>query len=446
MPTFSDKYINLEIERIIILVEDYLNILDSYEYYSEHPKNFIKILKSFLNNHIKTYKVDIPDKPHFRIELLHFLKRYFIPILRYLQRAQTRHIPWSLVSNLEEIIKQLKIIDKELIIIIRPQWHWGYSIHVKQDLVSFLVKNMGDVSDKKTSLENNKNVYIISFPFVEKTNFLLHTMFGHEIGHFFYEEYEKVNFTDKWANEQINIITKKFSKELGELSEAIKHGKKVVDIYKGFVSETIPDIIGYKIFGPSMLFALYYLRYWINDVSVPEKKGNTYPPLKFRIRVLYELFKKDIEKIKSPNPKNELIDFGKEVGRYLKDTDDLQQFRIDSKIQEAYSMFLKQKNNIIKYASSKINSLTYNIDLNKIDFLMHRLENAIPPNEYKNKPTELGDIFLAGWVYYYKEIKYNRELNNVQNYIGHYEVLNKLLFSAANLSFVHRKYNRNGNS
>lgn len=428
----QDNYLNLEIKRTLSNIENYINKLESNEYYSKNNEIYLAIHKKFINCLIR----NLDKIPTFLYqELLKHLNYVFIPILRYIQRSQTKDIPWSLIPNIEKIINDL--LGNNFIILVRPKWHWDYSVIV-HDRSSYLKNIVLFFTKNKNLLKIKEKTHVISFPFLEKTNFLLHTIFGHEIGHFFQQIYFTKYLTKNWREKKINKLLELLKKE--QETERPYKVEEIMNIYQGMVREILPDIIGYFLLGPSMLFVLYYFSYWNDDICKPNTENNYYPPLKYRIRILQELLDNDM---KGSTKKEKLfLKFNTEIKSYLKDQSDLSLLNSHNLFKYAFDMFENEENksNIINFCKKILKNRIYNFDAVKIEKLIKdRIKKTIPPNEYKKKPVELGDIFLSGWIYYYDLLK-EKETLKKDEYVNKHVNLDRLLLKASNSIYIHSYY------
>ena len=258
------KFLEYELSRTLCSLERLLEKLEANEYYSDHSKTFLFILKNFtqtLRNHFS----NVPPSMH-RL-LLSLLNFHLIPLVRYVQRSETKEIHWSLIPSLEQIIK--KSLGDSYIVVIRPQWHWNYSV-LTSDISIFLRNIVKNFLGDEDLLPIDKKIHVISFPLLEKTNFLLHTILGHEIGHFYQEDYFTKKLDDDWKVKTTNELITKLS-ESEHISDfdknqppqqLISQAKEILEIYKGMVREILPDLIGYILLGPSIVFALYNFSLW----------------------------------------------------------------------------------------------------------------------------------------------------------------------------------------
>ena len=111
--------------------------------------------------------------------------------LRFVDRATTRQTPWSLIRPLEKVGES---IHSGCCFVIRPQWSYNYSIGelvpiYRTSFSTWLPKDLLEEALKLSPDASVKRLYIMGFPYVERLNVLMHTLFGHEIGHPIEKEY-----------------------------------------------------------------------------------------------------------------------------------------------------------------------------------------------------------------------------------------------------------------
>lgn len=183
------------------------------------------------------------------------------------------------------------------LLLFRPQWQFNFSV-ITEDFISYL-KEILMIFLPANEIEINKKIqmkrYIFfSFPFLEKTNVLLNSIIGHEIGHFYHKHWEE----DKYPE-----IKNKHNKELREYYEEINPNDFFIaydktheglEMLSGMYREIISDIYGYFLFGPSIIFSLYDISTFETRPILPSEKNGYYPMTKYRIRILMKyLFKED---------------------------------------------------------------------------------------------------------------------------------------------------------
>lgn len=432
-----NDFLHDEIKRSLSRIQNYIVRLESNDYYSNNSYNFLATLKKFISL-VDNNLHEIPEI--FYKKLLIFLNHEFVPMLRYVERSQTKHIPWSLIPNLDKIIHEL--LGEKFFIILRPQWHWNYTVLVA-DLNEILKQRASSFSGGKILFSEENKYHIITFPVLEKTNFLLHTVLGHEIGHFFQHQY----FLSNLNRTKINILTNEITDQLRnehpelDLPTCLDYSNDIITIYQGMIREIIPDLVGYYLFGPAMLFSLYFFSLWHPDTNIPSINNDYYPPLKYRIRVIYDLFYKDefgnIVKNET-NFNKTLIHFNSDLVEYLRNDQDVRLFESDLKYKKAFDLVGNEKLKIKSFLSDhkELNQKKYKVDDTIINELFDRIEKRIPPNEINNQPVLFADIFLSGWVYYLDLIKNGK----VEDYSEKFHLLSKLLLKASNLIYIHSHF------
>jgi len=437
----KDRFLKIEIFRVLSKIQHYIKKLEAKEYYSKNNIVCLNIHKQFIN---ALYDNVNEIKPKFYEQLLRYINYEYIQQLRYIQRSQTKEVPWSIIPNFEKIINNL--LGDNYIFILRPQWKWNYKIITEHPSTSFN-KIFYDLTKCKDKLRIEEETLVISFPVIEKTNFLFHTIIGHEIGHLFQKIYFKKFLTKEWEKETINkylllkLIRDEFVnvEQIDHYSDKLEH---IISIYKGLVKEILPDIIGYFLLGPSMLFALYFFAKWnIDNVKPLPKRGNHYPPLKYRIRVLYDLFKESCKENQSKDfslPEDFLV----EIEDYLSDDADILIFRAFI-YNYAYQLFTKYEYNIqhiINFSKEMLGDEIYRLDYGKLKYLINeRIKKQIPPNEIDGNPVRLGDIFVSGWMYFYEKLIKEGEVD-IERFIKEQIILDRLLLKASNLIYIHSYY------
>ena len=196
----QSRFLRQELQRTVINLDRLFKKLDAQEYYSANSKKFLETLKEFSRVLQDNFDL-IPPQNH--ADMLTLLNHKVIPLVRYVQRSETKEVPWSLIPNFEEIVK--KSLGDNYVIIIRPQWHWNYAV-LMTNVTSFLKAIVEEYLGDPDLLLLDDRIHVISFPMLEKTNFLLHTVFGHELGHFYQQKYFSANLTDAWYRQTVNKL------------------------------------------------------------------------------------------------------------------------------------------------------------------------------------------------------------------------------------------------
>ncbi|HEX7401342.1 MAG TPA: hypothetical protein VF369_04100, partial [candidate division Zixibacteria bacterium] len=227
--------------------------------------------------------------------------------LRYIDATRLRRNPTGMIKPWELLIKKY---NKDVNIIIRPQWKYNYSYYniIKE------FENINDIIGDNKSIEDLSKIGsyfpILSFAGLERDNVLLHIILAHEIGHLI-DEMEQFSLIDKYSDEIIRVLdTTEVSEKLKKLYDLsvnimktsedkskqsvpevsynlfIEHEaksqaqKELVDKICTWLEEITADIIAIRIIGPSFIFALFQ-----TDLAHVSKKGpvGDYPPPQIRM-------------------------------------------------------------------------------------------------------------------------------------------------------------------
>ena len=107
----------------IRIISKYLSELKSNQFYNEASIYAIESYIKFFSFITKNFK-DIDESNYQKLYLS--INQYVIPNLRYIERSSTSNVPWSLISNLDKILKT-EFGDKYFLLY-RPQWRFNYSV------------------------------------------------------------------------------------------------------------------------------------------------------------------------------------------------------------------------------------------------------------------------------------------------------------------------------
>jgi hypothetical protein len=369
-----------------------------------------------------------------------------MPRIRFIQRAKTRNIPWSLVANLDELLKN-EFGDK-CFLLYRPQWNFNYSVftedinsYLKKILISFYPED----EDNIERLFSDDKIHIFSFPFLEKNNVLLNSILGHEIGHFYHRTWEQDTYKKKYEEHNIILTQYYYEQYKNELYKAYDETEEGLEILKGLYREVIPDFYGYCLFGPSIVFSLFDISAFETKQTLPAKSNGYYPMTKYRIRLLVKYFlEKDrhgLEKLRSEGSKCSLF-LDKRIDaiyRYLEKKDDITLFAAKRKKEQ--ELFEGSLNEIVENMESKTKGKY--IKYENIGRLFDLLERNIPINELDGEPVNIMEIIFSGWIYFEK---INEESANADDYILNYQILMRLLLKSLHSSYTHKMYLKAGKS
>jgi hypothetical protein len=283
--------------RRIIGLADFIQELGKYDYYNKASniaiQDYDKFVQYFKDN------IDKIDAIHYD-KLYRLINSHIIPNIRYIQRTETKNIPWSLISNLDEILKNE--LGNDCWLLFRPQWHFNYSV-ITEDLVTYLRNILCIFFPDDNGINNifsNEKIHIFSFPFLEKTNVLLNSIIGHEIGHFYHRKWEQSDDYTKIKENHNKILKKYYDGLLPEdLIKPYENTEEGMNIINGMYREIISDIYGYFLFGPSVIFALLELSEFEVKQIMPSKENRYYPSNKYRIKILVDTLLKNDKGVNS---------------------------------------------------------------------------------------------------------------------------------------------------
>lgn len=424
-----------ELFRKIIGIDNYLEKIKSYDYFNSTSyvaiENY-KIFISFLNDNYKEI-----DESTYQT-LYSIINVELIPTLRYIERSSTPNVPWSLIPNLDKILKNE--FGEDYLLLFRPQWRFNYSV-ITNDVIEFLesilVMIFPQKKDKIDKIFTQKKIHIFSFPYFEKTNVLLNSIIGHEIGHFYHNKWKTSNNADAIFQKAEFVLAefyrKKFPKDMFASYEKTDEGIKII---KGMYREILSDIFGYMIFGPSIVFSLYYISSLEDKLFLPSQDTNYYPLLKYRIRILFENFvkiDKNINDLLSVDSEcsSYLKIFLQEIDNYLSEQNDLILLK---NIEQEIKLFEESIPHLIKYSKAEISQMYFNTELTSK--LFDKLDDHFPINELDGLPINMSSIIFVGWIYYFK---ISRE-SDYKAFVLNYQILMRLLLKSLFSSHVHNEY------
>ncbi len=419
----------------IVNIKKFVESLNSIQFYNEASYLAIDGYKRFFTFIYDNF--DYLEKSNYQTLYLR-INQFIVPNLRFIERSTTNNVPWSLISNLDKVLK--KEFGNDYYLLYRPQWRFNYSV-LTTDLIDFLknfLKLFFPLQVKEIDgLFDDKKIHIFSFPYLEKSNVLLNSIIGHEIGHFHHNNWKETSGAKRIVRNHTTELTKYYNDlyptELFKSYESTEEGLKILS---GMYREIISDIYGYYIFGPSMIFSLYYLSSLETKMNIPSVKTNYYPITKYRIRILMDYFFYEDPKLNKLRLKED--DFNtnfnlyiKEIEDYLKVEDDLNLLKTKKKEIDLFEDSIAE---LIKYFENQVNHNKF--EAKNPSELFRKLENYIPINEFENEPIDIASIIFIGWIYHYKiDNKYTRD-----EYYHENRTLMKLLMKSLFSTYVHQEY------
>lgn len=224
-------------------------------------------------------------------------------------------------------------------------------------------------------------------------------------------------------------------KDPNDLFLPFQKTEKGLLVLKGMYREIISDLVGYLLFGPSMLYALFYISNLEADIVKPVEENDYYPPLKYRIRILKQIVDNDEEVLKLLNSESHSVlkikDLHMSIDEYLSNQKDLQVLN-DFLIERNF--FEDSVSKLLSYLEERI--IQARISYEHIIDLDSLLDNHIPINELERKPVELNKIILVGWYYYFRLLD-NRDKDE---YVKQFQQSMRLLLKTVYSSYVQHNF------
>lgn len=268
-------------EKEIIRIETYKKLLLlRKQYYGLPHGDFLcdggEYIWSLQVNIIKKIieRFDIYSYRH--LQLINTLFSFFEKICGYLNDSKTKNVPWSIIPSLEDLFTKIKPNTK---FVICPLWETNYKIYnrniievIDQTLLS--VPNLiFDPSDDFVDIKNKflsdypAGIYFVFYPRTERLSVLHFPLLGHEIGHIYSLTWINDNFRRMIEESDIErLLRKEINSDIPAIVQSetlfidnlIENQLLVIyDMYTNILAETISDIVGTFIFGPSTLFSSY---------------------------------------------------------------------------------------------------------------------------------------------------------------------------------------------
>ena len=380
--------------------------------------------------------------------------------LRYVERARVTVTPWSIVQVAENLFR--KVAGQDSHFIIRPNWAYNYSLI--GDFWKFYRDSLScwpwfPLSQLKEHLkfDDQKTIYCISFPRIERNNCLLHANWGHEVGHILAARWVDSEFNTAWSAAEPDIQNRieEVIRKIPPPVEPLLKDLMIKDIVakrtqttmsvarRGFI-ELLCDLVGAHLFGPSVLASsMEYSALFTMDVSPLESEY--YPPWRYRIRKIVEFCKPDLDGHAGTGyPSDAMLPFiewlkvGEQLASVKKDEAILESNIVTA---EAYKFIQSNWDDAAKKIISMLQGeLTNPYRLHQrhviVDKLIGRLKDGIPPNEadiLSDQPALLQDILCAAWAH--KIYGITQDSNWGTN--NEYDLLYRLVLKACESSFIH---------
>lgn len=344
--------------------------------------------------------------------------------LRFIDRSTTKKTPWSLIGPLERLGRS---IHPNAQFIIRPQWIFNYSICDYLDFYRQSFANVLDEEDLRQALTlegkiDASSLYVITFPYLERLNILLHTLIGHELGHpiekAFFREADDPQALTKIKEIVISEVKSVVSdpNDLFEVESKIDSMfRKAHKMRERALAEIACDLVCVNIFGPAAIFALE--EFAKNEaLDVYDFRGNSrfYPPWRFRLRCALSVFPKDwidgyVENIGvREEVKLILVKKWENIIQVVEDQSDIDLLSKDISSKIAYDSVAESLPKLKTYVNQRLAPLGYGLleaTSGVHQSLLERLEHGIPPDAKVDpsgteEPSDLVSIINTSWIRY----------------------------------------------
>ena len=323
--------------------------------------------------------------------------------------------------------------------------------------------------EKRASLldkDHNSNIWCFCLSSVDENNITTFANIAHEIGHIIFkkEKDDILIIRDQVLQEKID--TKFTNRALKLLNEYPKEKRLYINsvstqLLFSLIEETCADVVGSILLGPTFLLSLNEFTWdvigrkseniWFIEL---EKERLNYPSIAFRKKCIkslinYDSFLKGMKEISSLNKIDEMIDKylkseTTETDRFLIKYDEELEKYLNNFMSEISDAFLLFAHRVYDYIINKYKKEIEEPDYSKIDDLIKRLSNKIPPN-IVNDGTLLGqtanysEILLSSYlskIYTF----YRSDGMNLEEKIKDLSIINKLTTKAIECTYMQNEY------
>lgn len=188
-------------------------------------------------------------------------------LLEYISHADSQYVPAAIVEPLEALVK--KHVPGATIIV-RFTWDFNYYF---QDITVFLRETPKYLPSLAKSVQQLPEFLpVFSFPITAKEDTLLHTVFGHEIGHF-------IGRVNK-IQDKVPILIDQAQLSLLPPS----YHAQMLRTIQSWYSELVADLLGARLFGPACLLA--FSQVILHALNEP---GPSHPMPAMRLQLMLSL-------------------------------------------------------------------------------------------------------------------------------------------------------------
>lgn len=224
--------------------------------------------------------------------------RNLAPYLRYIDGARLEHNPWHLVGQFERLCRH---IVPRARVIIRPKWKYNYESRWLNRELNNQVKLLKH--ELRPIFERFPNFFVLSYTSAESEDLLQYAIWGHEIGHLYFQE---LSATDAEAVQTFSQAVSKAApfdpKEIDDLLRFRFRWRLGVDpsdvaqsdydsqkdwlttqlasVRNRWLSEIFADLFAIRLLGPAPLYAFASLPLTDDELG---QSAATHPSPRLRI-------------------------------------------------------------------------------------------------------------------------------------------------------------------
>lgn len=333
--------------------------------------------------------------------------------LRFVDGALPHRLPWSAAPAFEKIARKLL---PHMEIMLRAKWRYNYATHLEDVAGEFEKETAALLAGAKTSsakLFGHRPFHVLGFPALEQRNIILHSLLGHEIGHLFARRLltadREAQFADKFNVQLSNAVLPPDKAAAITVTRADALSYAVV--WRRALEELLSDTVAAIVFGPAILFSS--LEWAFSEGLDVQPDDTLYPPWRVRLRHLVQVLECVPDStLPVPSDVFKKIPNGKRLDKTIKDT--LAFIRSETTQTPVIGVhWINQQ--IYKHVLDDLPSLDRELIAipelqqnrtrrkklyRRMDGLVERLANGIPPNEYPDGETaSLVEILNAAWLY-----------------------------------------------
>lgn len=340
-----------------------------------------------------------------------------------LDHAHTAQTPRGLAQFLDRLQTAL---NKNSKLLVTPLADYNYTISNYYPGLDKLLS--GTLIPKKKwkvmSKSFSKGLNVVRFPRVERSNVLLHAIFGHEFGHPIASEFintyqETTEYSQGLTkiNEQVTIEFKPtFDAETDKVKRTKIHSEICTiaeEVHRRALEELISDAVAVMLFGASALFAAAEIM--IPDgLDVLPQHDDFYPPSRYRLRIMHRYLVESgqIQALRSLQVNTDikpiitaLINYIGYVEELVQDQSDIDTIKSNGLVKISYDWLEQTLPTGLQYASKTVQDHIFKAttQTSQIPEALHRVHLGVPPSE-KGIHPDISSVdwrtpILAGWIY-----------------------------------------------